>query len=120
MHLILLLAIVASFITACKEDDPAPSVVGFWSGTYDGSASWHMLYRSNGTVRVFDGADTATAGKAEGTYTVSDSVRTTYTYIGGGPTYSTAGKMNDAATTMVGTYGAGTVTNGGGIFALSR
>jgi hypothetical protein len=96
-----MLAIIV--IASCKKEDPA-TVVGFWSGTYDVGQPWHVLFRANGTVRVYDGADTATADFAEGTYTVSDSVRTQYSYSAD-KRISTAAKMNDDATSMVGTYG---------------
>jgi hypothetical protein len=78
-----------------------------------------VLFRSNGTVRVFDGADTATAGVAEGTYTETDSVRAIYTFT----TLSVAsfaGKMNDEATSIVGTWGFGTSSSSGGVMTLAK
>jgi hypothetical protein len=124
MYVLALAAVVFSIVAGCKKDEVIPPIVGYWTGTYDGSGPWHMLFRSNGTVRVLDGADTSVltaTSKGEGTYTVSDSVRTYYQYNGTiGPIYSTAAKMNDAATSMVGTYGSGTSTGGGGTIALTK
>lgn len=125
MHLILLLAIVASFVTACKDDEtPSPDVTGYWVGNYTSGVNvytYAALFRSNGTVRVFNNSDTASAGKAEGTYTVTDSVRATYTYIVGSDVYSFAAKLNDAATVMIGTWGEGTSTTvGGGNITLAK
>ncbi len=118
MNVVLLTMLAVIVIASCKKEDPA-TVVGFGSGPYEGSAPWHMLFRANGTVRVYDGADTATAGFAEGTYTVSDSVRTQYSYAADNR-YSTAAKMNDDATSMVGTYGYDTDTDDGGTFTLTK
>jgi len=118
MNVFVLALIAVSVIASCKKDDPA-TVVGFWSGDYDGTSTWHMLFRADGTVRVYDGTDTATAGVAEGTYTVTDSVRTHY-YYSPANHYSTAAKMNDDATSMVGTYGFLTNTGNGGVFSLTK
>jgi hypothetical protein len=80
-----------------------------------------MLFRSNGTVRVFDGIDTASASKAEGTYTISGStVTTNYTYLGSGPTYSTSATVNSNFTFLEGTWGPGTSTSGSGQFFLVK
>jgi hypothetical protein len=118
MNVVLFTMLAVLVIASCKKEDPA-TVVGFWSGTYDGTEPWHVLFRANGTVRVYDGADTATAGFAEGTYTVSDSVRTQYSYSVDNR-YSTAAKMNDDATSMVGTYGYDTSTDDAGTFTLTK
>lgn len=96
------------------------NIVGLWAGTYDGSSPYAMLFRADGTVRVFDGADTTTASIGEGTYTISDSVRTHYTYLTGGMySYSTAAKLNTAVTSMAGTYGSNNSTAGAGVIALT-
>ena len=125
MYVSALFAIVLSIATGCKKDTVNPTIVGYWTGTYGGVYGYAMLFRSNGTVRVFDDVDTASlpAGdKAEGTYTIgTDSVRTTYTFTGDvGPDYSTAAKMDAADTSMTGTYGYGTSTAGASTFQLSK
>jgi len=124
------LAAILSF-TSCEKDDdvtpaPAPSIVGLWKGKYGGVSSYPtsgytMLFRSNGTVRVFDGTDTTTASKAEGTYNISGTtVTTNYTYLSSGPTYSTSATFNSIYTFMEGTYGAGAATSGSGQFFLVK
>jgi hypothetical protein len=80
-----------------------------------------MLFRNNGTVRVFNSADTTSATKAEGTYSISGStVTTNYTYIGTSNTYSTSSTFNPQYTFMEGTYGIGASTTGGGQFFLVK
>ena len=122
MYVLALAAVVFSIVAGCKKDTVSPSVVGYWSGTYDATNPYFFLFRSNGTVRILaNNADTSLCAKAEGTYTVSDSVRAHFTYIApAAGIYSLAGKMNDAATSMTGTYGDGTSTGGGGIFSVTK
>ena len=126
----LALAAILSF-TSCEKDSdvtpaPTPSIIGLWKGKYGGVASYPtsgyaMLFRNNGTVRVFDGSDTTTASKAEGTYAISGTtVTTNYTYLGAGPTYSTSATFNSIYTFMEGTYGSGVATSGSGQFFLVK
>ncbi|MBO9591550.1 MAG: hypothetical protein J7599_01490 [Niabella sp.] len=124
-----LTAMAVLIIAGCKkkkEDAPAPSVVGFWEGKYgSGSAvpnkPYFFLYRSNGTVRVYaDAADTATAGKAEGTYIVTGTtIKTTYTYPPS-TSYSTTAAVDAGFTTMDGTWGSGANTSGNGTFRIFK
>ncbi len=130
---LLSLALVALVTFAsCKKDDPtpvaptpvAPSLVGFWKGKYGSGATSYptsgycFLYRTGGTVRVFDGADTTAAAKAEGTYAINgNKVTTTYTYTPGGGTFSISATVDAKFTFIEGTWGSGTnVTNGGNYF----
>jgi len=118
-----MIAVSAIIFSACKkEKHDDPSIVGFWKGKYGGTSNYPnlgyaLLFRSNGTVRVFDGSDTATAGKAEGTYTVIGStVNLTYTY-GTSGTYSASATANSGLNFLEGTWGSGTnITNGGRFF----
>jgi hypothetical protein len=119
-------------LSSCKKDDPTPAstdpaYVGLWKGKYGSGASaypssgYSFLFRKDGTVRVFDGADTATAGKAEGTYSISGSiVNTTYKYITGGYQYSTAATMDLKTSFLEGTWGSGTNTTNGGKFFIVK
>lgn len=127
---VLLLSATVS-VTSCEKDDDvpapaAPSIVGLWKGKYGGVASYPtsgytMLFRSNGTVRVFDGTDTTIASKAEGTYSISGTtVTTNYTYLTSPNTYSTSATFNSIYTFMEGTYGAGAATSGSGQFFLVK
>ena len=114
--------------TSCEKDDPdpTPTHIGFWKGKYGGTGSyptiqWGMLLRADGTVRVYDGADSATAGKAEGTYSLTGStLNTSYSYISGGNAYSTTAILNANKTFMEGTYGVGAATTGGGVFFMAK
>lgn len=128
---LLLICSTPVFFTSCKKDDPAPAPtdpahVGLWKGKYGNttsypSSSYAMLLRNNGTVRVFDGSDTATASKAEGTYTLSGTtVNATYTYLPSGPQYSTTATLNSKTTFMEGTWGPGTTPSGSGKFFLVK
>ena len=124
-----LTAMAVLIIAGCKkkkEDASAPSVIGFWEGKYgSGSAVPNMpyffLYRSNGTVRVYaDASDTATAGKAEGTYIVTGTtIKTTYTYPPS-TSYSTTAAVDAGFTTMDGTWGSGANTSGNGTFRIFK
>jgi hypothetical protein len=127
----LMITCMALAIVSCKKDkdDVAapPSVVGFWKGKYGNGATTYptsayaFLFRSNGTVRVFDGADTTTASKAEGTYTVSGTtVNTTYTYLSGGSTFSTTAIADAKFTLLEGSWGSGTNTTSGGKFFVNK
>jgi len=100
--------------TACSKSNnkavQPKSIIGYWSGKYGGAytyptSGYHFLFRSDGTVRVYDGTDTASSGVAEGTYTFQDStVMTNYSY-GGGSAYSTYAIVNSTYTSMQGTWG---------------
>ncbi len=117
-------------ISSCKKDDPepvAPTIDGFWVGKYgNGSTAYPTngyaaLFRSNGTVRVFDGADTTKALKAEGTYTVTGAdVKATYTYTPGGSKFSFAATVDGKFTFLEGTWGSGDNTTNGGRWFMNK
>lgn len=128
-----LIAVIASsliFISCKKESCPAPetpSIVGFWQGKYGAvsaypSLGYSALFRSNGTVRFFNSADTVTATKAEGTYTISGStVTASYTYLGVGDSYSVSATVDSKFSFLEGTYGSGAnTTNGGKWFMVKK
>ena len=114
---------------SCKKDDPkpeVPSVVGFWSGKYGNSSTTYptvgyaALFRANGTVRFFDGSDTATAKKGEGAYTVSgNTVNATYAYTPGS-NYSVSSLSDAKFTFLEGTWGNGTNTTNGGRWFMNK
>jgi hypothetical protein len=113
----------------CKKDKTdAPTIVGFWSGKYGGTTTYpafgySILFRSNGTVRVFDGADTtslAAHAKAEGSYTVSGStVTTTYVYPSG-ITYGTTGVVDAKLTFLEGIWGPASDPTASGRFFVNK
>ena len=117
-------------LVSCKKEScPAPespTIVGFWTGKY-GSVSayptlgYSALFRSNGTVRFYDGTDTTTASKAEGTYTVSGStVTSTYNYLSGGSQFSVSATVDSKFTFLEGTYGSGLNTTNGGKWFMNK
>ena len=113
---------------SCKKTSTAPntpSYIGFWVGKYGSSTSYptsgySFLFTSGGVVHVYDGADTATAAKGVGTYTVTGlTVNTTYIYTGG-ETYSTTATLNTENSFQEGTWGSGTNTTNGGRFFIVK
>lgn len=120
---------ICSFVflfAGCERQDLTPGVVGFWQGKYGignnyPGNGYSYLFRGDGTVRVFDGSDTTLANKAEGTYTfLSYDVTTTYTFLNGGDTYSSSGKVNVKLSFIEGTWGRGKNTSGMGSFFITR
>ncbi|MBY0476556.1 MAG: hypothetical protein K2Q24_02850 [Chitinophagaceae bacterium] len=116
-------------ISCKKESCPAPespTIVGFWTGKYGSttaypSQGYSALFRANGTVRFFDGTDTTTASKAEGTYTVSgNTVTSTYTYLVGSFQYSVSSTVDAKFTFLEGTYGSGVNTTNGGRWFMNK
>lgn len=121
---------VLSSLFSCKKDKvDLPTIVGLWKGKYSNSLTsyptngYAFLFRSNGTVRVYNNTDTISAGtlKAEGTYSVTNSiVTTTYSYISpGSGTYSTKASVDSKFTFQEGTWGNGT-TNNTAVFFLNK
>ena len=117
--------------TACKknnkDDDKKLTVVGYWQGSYGlgtdvPTLPYSLLFRSNGTVRVYaDNADTASAAKAEGTYIVTEAkVKTTYTFLSPGNSFSSAADIDAGFTTMDGTWGTNASTSGRGTFRVFK
>ncbi len=129
--LICLLAIMGLIsVSSCKKDDPEPAVPtleGFWVGKYGSGANTYpdngyaALFRSNGTVRVFDGADTTTASKAEGTYTLTGSeLKASYTYMPSGSKFSFAAIVDSKFTFLEGTWGSADNTTNGGRWFMNK
>lgn len=79
-------------LLSCNKKSELSPLVGFWDGSYKGAYDediydWAVLFRRNGTVRVFSGSkDTTSVDNskiATGTYTVSeDSVTVNYVFPG--------------------------------------
>lgn len=125
------IGVMAIGLSACKKDDPepAPSMVGFWQGKYGATENYPtngyaFLFRSDGTVRVFNGVDTASAavGRGEGIYSILGSTVTAkYTYLSeGGATFSISGTVNAPFTFLEGTWGSGDNTSGNGRFFIVK
>lgn len=103
-----------------------PTIIGLWSGKYGGgtnapSAGYFMLFRENGTVRVFAGEDTLTAYKAEGAYKISNGTITAqYTYLSDGNSFSITSTVTGDFKSQTGTWGPGPNSTGGGTFYLNK
>jgi hypothetical protein len=122
------IALFVVLFSACKKDkeeneDPA----GYWKGLYASgsltpSQPYAVLFRPNGTVRVYSqSSDTSTGPKAEGTYKVNGStITTSYTYFTGTITGSFSTTASSDGNSMEGSYGSGSSASGGGTFHLSR
>lgn len=140
IKLLAIASLTAIAFASCSKDDnstvtttpvtttPPPSIVGLWKGKYGNGAATYptsgyaFLYRADGTVRVFNSIDTATAGKAEGTYIKSGAtVTTTYTYLApASGTYSTSATVDANFTFVEGTWGSGTNTTNGGMYFVNK
>lgn len=117
------------FVSCKKDSSPAPespSMQGFWKGKWGNAANYPSYgyaatFRSNGTVRFFDGADTSTAVKAEGNYTVSGStVTATYTYAGSSSPISVSATVSSKFTFLEGSWGTGGNPSNGGLWILVK
>ncbi len=116
--------------TSCKKDttvtEPTPTYIGYWKGKYGPGTNrptldYAMLLKTNGSFRIYEGTDTATAVKYEGSYTVTGTNFTgTYNLVGGGIQYTTLAGFNAQFTSMDGTYGSGTNTSNGGSYVLNK
>lgn len=123
--LIVILGIL--MFTACKKDDPAPDAapIGFWKGKYGATTAyptlqWSMHFKKDGTVRVYDGVDTAAAAKADGTYTISGNTVTTKYFYSPVTSYSTTATLSGNNTFLEGTFGTGDLQTGSGRFFLVK
>lgn len=139
IKLLAIASLVALALTSCSKDNndtavtpvtttPPPSMAGLWKGKYGNGATTYptsgyaFLFRANGTVRVFNSTDTATAGKAEGTYIKSGAtVTATYTYLAPSTgTFSTSAAVDANYTFVEGTWGSGTNTTNGGMYFINK
>src|ERR1700722_14719007 len=123
------LLFILSFTACTKKGQPAAptsfTIVGYWQGKYADDLTsyptnpYGFLFRSNGTVRVYNikTADTSASYAAEGTYTFTGNIlNTSYTYLNGGGAFSTTATVDPDDTFMEGSWGSGTTTNTGNFF----
>jgi len=124
-----LLLALAFFIASChkdKDETPTPSVVGYWKGNWGGTTGtptepWSFLVRSNGTLRIYDGPDTAAASKAEGIYALTGQTLTVnYNYGSGGNDLKVQATLNEALTRIDGTWGISPSNTDGGLLYLDK
>ena len=127
---VLIVVAVIVIAASCKKDtpsaDPTPTYVGYWKGKYGTGTNrptldYAMLLKSNGTFLIYEGADTVTAVKYEGSFAVAGTDFTgTYNLISGGIQYATKAGFNAQFTGMDGTYGSGTNSTNGGTYVLTK
>lgn len=129
MNKLIIALLVCSFVFISCKKDKAPetaSIVGFWKGKWGNGDAYPVygyaaLFRANGTVRVFDGADTATASKAEGTYTVAGTtVTANYTYTGSSSPLAISAIVDAKFTFLEGTWGTSPSATSGGKWILNK
>ena len=128
----LLMLSMFCLLISCKKSSPVtnsnPAYVGLWKGKYGGGTNYPtngyaMLFRNNGTFRVFGGTDTLIATlKGEGTYTVSNgtTINGSYTYPDDGGTYSISATLNSNNTFLEGTWGNAPSNSNGGMFFMVK
>jgi hypothetical protein len=119
-------------LSSCKKDDcsapPAPiyPVEGFWVGKYGSgtaapSSGYSMVVEPGGTLTVADGSTISASSKAAGTWTLNGNVfKATYTYSGGGPTYSIQANWTNDGKMVAGTWGPGNTPTGSGTWFMDR
>lgn len=123
----MLIAVSAVFAISCKKEKSSSnklSAVGYWRGLYSSTSSAApntpfalFLFRNDGTMREFydSWGDTTGTNKTGSTYTYVDDSTITWTSTYPGPfTYSYLLHIRENSTRLVGTWGNGTNTSGGG------
>ncbi len=130
LFLVALATAGAFSFTSCKKDKDEkvvtqnPQVEGYWTGKIgpqntDPTDFYALLFRQDGTVRVFTGGtDSTTATKAEGSYKVANGAVSTSYPTANGTIITTATVTNN--TTMDGTWGTDPSNSNGGKFAVTQ
>jgi len=124
----LLVAILLSGLAACTKTTITSRLNGFWKGkhgVYENypTITFCMLFRENGTVRVFvnQAPDTSQATKCEGSYNISNGVvYTHFTILNTSAEFSTSATVDSKFTFMDGTWGSDTSKTNGGHFFLNK
>lgn len=127
----LLFLAAAAFVltTSCKKDEcPAPTypVEGLWVGKYGSgtnapTSGFSMVVESGGKITVADGDNITSSSKATGTWTLTGNVfKATYTYSGGGNTFTIQANWSNNGKMTSGTYGSGANATGGGTWFMDR
>lgn len=118
----------AIFASCKKEECPKPvyPIEGYWSGKYgSGTATptsgFSMVVEPGGVVTVADGATITPSSKATGTWTLTGNVfKATYTYSGGGSTFTIQANFSNSGKLESGTYGSGASATGLGTWFMDR
>jgi hypothetical protein len=117
-----------SFISCKKDECPKPTypIEGLWVGKYGTAANaptlgYCMVIEAGGKLMVADGDNMTSSSKATGTWTLTGNVfKATYTYSGGGSTFSVQANWSNDGKLVSGTYGSGASATGGGTWLMDR
>lgn len=129
LSILLLCFLLINVFSSCKKDDcPAPiyPVEGLWTGKYgtgvtEPNLGFSMVVEAGGKLTVADGDNITTSSKAAGTWILTGNVFTaTYTYSGGGSTFSIKADWSNNGKMTNGTYGNGAIPTGGGTWFMDR
>jgi len=119
--------IVLFVLAACKKDKTeSPSVVGSWKGKYSNDVNEYptnntiLLFRNNGTFRLYDGLDTSVVEHVDGTYTITGSALSCIYTINSLFDYWMTFDVNAKFTFMEGSWGAYPGTTSSGKLILSK
>jgi hypothetical protein len=129
--LLFVLAIAAVGFNACSKEEAKDPIVGYWKGTEIVSANVvknnAFVINADGTLKYYymdTGTDTSRATiKANGSYTLTNSVFKAYIYQTDGLTirFSYTATANGSVTKLLnGTWGRGTSFTDGGAFAADK
>ena len=132
--LFLVAVLFTAILTSCKKEDcpvttpvvPTYPIEGSWVGKYGNgtgapTSGYSMLVEAGGKIVVADGATLNGSLIANGTYTLTGNVfKGTYTYSGGGGTFTLQGTFNNAGKLESGTWGSGSSPTGGGTWFMDR
>jgi hypothetical protein len=130
---LLLATLLIIQVSSCsKKDSPATvtgSVVGFWAGSASDGSPASILFRSNGTMRLYDASsasDTAAlpdGNKVDGNYTLTGASVKGSTSVAQGSTVVTvniAATVNSNFTSMTGTTGLAPNSTGISSFTITK
>lgn len=105
---------------------PTYPTEGYWvgkygSGTATPSSGFSMVVEPGGKVTVADGDNITSSSKAAGTWTLTGNVfKATYTYSGGGSTFTIQANWSNDGKMTSGTWGAGASPSGSGTWYMDR
>jgi hypothetical protein len=128
---IVCLVLTMSFISCKKESTPEPPkptypIEGYWVGKYGSgtgtpTSGFSMVVEPGGKITIADGDNITLSSKATGTWTLTGNVfKATYTYSGGGNTFTIQANWTNDGKCTSGTYGSGSNPTGGGTWYMNR
>jgi hypothetical protein len=126
--LFVIFAFTVTFIACKKKECPAPTyqAEGLWVGKYGNgtnapSSGFSMVLETGGKITVADGDNITSSTKAVGTWTLTGNIfKATYTYSGGGSTFTIQANWSNDGKMTSGTWGSGTNPTGSGTWFMDR